>query len=155
MVGAWRETVFQEAGETRGTSSRIFWIPAFAGMTNSRQAEGNVPEGIQLPIVTCNTVSYQENPAFQEAVLDSSPSPICHFSRKPQRDALKLRIRKEPMLFVTPGCHASLSLLVVAPPCHFDRRAEKRENLMRDPARQHGAGYPAYGSRFERHGEMM
>ena len=41
----------------------------------------------------------------------------------------KLRMR-----FVTPGCHASLSLLVVAPPCHFDRRAGKRENLMCDPA---------------------
>jgi len=28
-------------------SSRVFWIPAFAGMTNSRQAAGNAPEGIQ------------------------------------------------------------------------------------------------------------
>ena len=28
-------------------SSRVFWIPAFAGMTNSRQAAGNEPEGIQ------------------------------------------------------------------------------------------------------------
>jgi hypothetical protein len=27
-------------------------------------------------------------------------------------------------VFVTPGCHASLSLLVVAPPCHFDRQWE-------------------------------
>jgi len=35
------------------------------------------------------------------------------------------------MLFVTPGCHLSMSLLVVAPPCRFDRRAEKRENLVR------------------------
>jgi hypothetical protein len=34
------------------------------------------------------------------------------------------------MLFVAPGCHASLSPLVVAPGCHFDRRAEKGENLM-------------------------
>jgi len=30
-----------------GESSRVFWIPAFAGMTNSRQAAGNAPEGIQ------------------------------------------------------------------------------------------------------------
>jgi hypothetical protein len=29
-------------------SSRVFWIPAFAGMTNSRQAAGNAPEGIQI-----------------------------------------------------------------------------------------------------------
>jgi len=35
------------------------------------------------------------------------------------------------LLFVTPDCHLSLSPLVVAPPCHFDRRAEKRENLVR------------------------
>jgi hypothetical protein len=28
-------------------SSRVLWIPAFAGMTNSRQAAGNAPEGIQ------------------------------------------------------------------------------------------------------------
>ena len=28
-------------------SSRVFWIPAFAGMTTSRQAVGNAPEGIQ------------------------------------------------------------------------------------------------------------
>ena len=28
-------------------SSRVFWIPAFAGMTNSRQAAGNEPQGIQ------------------------------------------------------------------------------------------------------------
>jgi len=28
-------------------SSRVFWIPASAGMTNSRQAAGNEPEGIQ------------------------------------------------------------------------------------------------------------
>jgi hypothetical protein len=25
-------------------SSRVFWIPAFAGMTNSRQAAGNAPD---------------------------------------------------------------------------------------------------------------
>ncbi len=54
------------------------------------------------------------------------------------------------MLFVAPGCHASLSSLVVTPPCHFDRRAGNRENLMCDPARQHGAGCPAYGSRVDR-----
>jgi len=48
--------------------------------------------------------------------------PIRHFFRKPERDA----------------------------PCHFDRRAENRENLMRDPARQYGAGYPGYGSHFDR-----
>ena len=29
-------------------SSRVFWIPASAGMTNSRQAAGNEPEGIQI-----------------------------------------------------------------------------------------------------------
>jgi hypothetical protein len=28
-------------------SSRAFWIPAFAGMTNSRQAAGNGPQAIQ------------------------------------------------------------------------------------------------------------
>jgi hypothetical protein len=28
-------------------SSPVFWIPAFAGMTNSRQAAGNAPQGIQ------------------------------------------------------------------------------------------------------------
>jgi len=28
-------------------SSRVFWIPAFAGMTNSRQAAGNEPHRIQ------------------------------------------------------------------------------------------------------------
>jgi len=28
-----------------GESSRVFWIPAFAGMTNSRQAAGNASEG--------------------------------------------------------------------------------------------------------------
>jgi len=33
--------------------------------------------------------------------------------------------------FVTPGCHLSLSLLVVTPPCHFDRKREKEENLKR------------------------
>jgi hypothetical protein len=31
-------------------SSRAFWIPAFAGMTNSRQAAGNAPQGIQKVI---------------------------------------------------------------------------------------------------------
>ena len=41
------------------------------------------------------------------------------------------------MLFVTPGCRLSLSLLVVASPCRFDRRAGNRENLMRDPAKQY------------------
>jgi hypothetical protein len=35
-----------------------------------------------------------------------------------------------------------LSLLVVTPPCHFDRRAENGENIMRP------------GSDFDRHGEM-
>jgi hypothetical protein len=30
-----------------GESSRAFWIPAFAGMTNSRQAAGNGPQAIQ------------------------------------------------------------------------------------------------------------
>jgi hypothetical protein len=29
-------------------SSRVLWIPAFAGMTTSRQAAGNEPEGIQI-----------------------------------------------------------------------------------------------------------
>ena len=29
-------------------SSRAFWIPAFAGMTNSRQAAGNGPQAIQM-----------------------------------------------------------------------------------------------------------
>jgi len=29
-------------------SSRVFWIPAFAGMTNSRQAAGNEPHRIQV-----------------------------------------------------------------------------------------------------------
>jgi len=28
-------------------SSRVFWIPAFAGMTNSRQASGDAPQAIQ------------------------------------------------------------------------------------------------------------
>jgi hypothetical protein len=30
-----------------GTSSGIFWIPAFASMTDSRQAAGNAPDVIQ------------------------------------------------------------------------------------------------------------
>jgi hypothetical protein len=34
-----------------GESSRVFWIPAFAGMTNARQAAGNAPEGI----IQCKT----------------------------------------------------------------------------------------------------
>jgi len=29
-------------------SSLLFWIPAFAGMTPSRQAAGNAPAGIQV-----------------------------------------------------------------------------------------------------------
>ena len=29
-------------------SSRAVWIPATAGMTNSRQAAGNAPEGIKM-----------------------------------------------------------------------------------------------------------
>lgn len=32
--------------------------------------------------------------------------------------------------FVTPGCHSSMSVLLVTPGCHFDRRVEKRENLV-------------------------
>ena len=39
--------------------------------------------------------------------------------------------KPQKLRFVTSGCHVSLSLLVVTPPCHFDRRAENRENLMR------------------------
>jgi len=37
-----------------GESSRVFWIPAFAGMTNSRQAAGNAPEGIQRGLMPCH-----------------------------------------------------------------------------------------------------
>jgi hypothetical protein len=33
-----------------GESSRAFWIPAFAGMTNSRQAAGNGPQAIQKKV---------------------------------------------------------------------------------------------------------
>ena len=35
------------------------------------------------------------------------------------------------MTLVMPGCHPSLSCLVVAPPCHFDRRGGNRDNIMR------------------------
>jgi len=35
------------------------------------------------------------------------------------------------LLFVIPGCHASLSCLVVTPPCRFDRRAGNRQNLIK------------------------
>ena len=31
---------------------------------------------------------------------------------------------------LTPGCHGSLSPLLVTPPCHFDRTWQIRENLM-------------------------
>jgi hypothetical protein len=31
-----------------GESSRAFWIPSSAGMTNSRQAAGSGPQGIQV-----------------------------------------------------------------------------------------------------------
>ena len=56
-----------------------------------------------------------------EELPDTSPSPIGHcFFRKPPR-----------LLFVTSGCRPSLSLLVVAPPCHFDRRGGNRDNIMR------------------------
>jgi hypothetical protein len=54
--------------------------------------------------------------------------------------------------------------MVVASPCHVDRIAENKENIMStllslpvrwcDPAKQYGAGCPAYGSHFERYGEM-
>jgi hypothetical protein len=50
-----------------------------------------------------------------------------------EKDAIhghEVRNCLEKMLFVTPGCHPSLSPLVVAPPCRFDRRGEKTENLM-------------------------
>jgi hypothetical protein len=56
---------------------------------------------------------------------------------RPSKAILRLGVRREldfyifrKMLFVTPGCHLSLSPVVVTPPCHFDRRAGKRENLM-------------------------
>ena len=42
------------------------------------------------------------------------------FSKKPPQ-----------VLFVSPGCHASLSPLVDTPGCHFDRKREKEENLIR------------------------
>jgi hypothetical protein len=45
--------------------------------------------------------------ALQQGLLGSSLSPIGIFSRKLME-----------MRFVTPGCHLSLSLLVVISPCH-------------------------------------
>jgi hypothetical protein len=51
---------------------------------------------------------------FQEILLDGSPPRIVIFLGKPPQ-----------VLFVTSGCHAPLSLLVVTPPCHFDRTREK------------------------------
>ena len=42
-------------------SSRAFWIPAFAGMTNSRQAAGNGPQAIQTDGQTKETVVKQED----------------------------------------------------------------------------------------------
>jgi hypothetical protein len=50
-------------------SSRVFWIPAFAGMTNSRQAAGNEPEGFQrlqakmciIKAKQCNSLTYIAN----------------------------------------------------------------------------------------------
>ncbi len=79
---------------------------------------------------------------FQEALLNSSPSPIIvvFFKKLPQ------------VLFVMPGCHLSLSCLVVGPGCHFDRRAENRENIMSTLPSLPVA--PAHGSDFERHGGL-
>jgi len=33
-------------------SSLLFWIPACAGMTNSQQAAGNAPKGIQCSMIS-------------------------------------------------------------------------------------------------------
>jgi hypothetical protein len=50
--------------------------------------------------------------------------PFLHllFARRLLREELDF-YRKLRMRFVIPGCHVSLSFLVVTPPCHFDRRA--------------------------------
>jgi hypothetical protein len=41
-------------------------------------------------------------------------------------------VRRSPgMLFVISGCHAFLSSPVVTLPCHFDRRAGNRQNLIK------------------------
>jgi hypothetical protein len=55
---------------------------------------------------------------FQEALLDGCLQPI-----------VIIFVKSLGMLFVILGCHASLSSLVVAPPCRFDRRAGNRENV--------------------------
>jgi hypothetical protein len=70
---------------------------------------------------------------LKKKLPDSFLLPIGRFFRKLKK-----------MLFVTSGCRLSLSLLVVAPPCRFDKRGGNRENLMRDPA----SGGPAkhYGA---------
>jgi hypothetical protein len=52
------------------------------------------------------------------------------------------------VLFVTPGCQSSMSPLVVASPCRFDRIAGKRETIIIRPG-SHLRG-PAVLSRVSR-----
>jgi hypothetical protein len=67
------------------------------------------------------TQSHGNPGMLSEEQPHTSPPPIGHyFFRKPPR-----------LLFVTSGCHASLSPLVDTPGCHFDRKREKEENLIR------------------------
>jgi hypothetical protein len=45
--------------------------------------------------------------------------------------------KKPPVvLFVTPGCHLSMSCLIVAPGCHFDKNVGIGENLGWRPGRK-------------------
>jgi hypothetical protein len=58
-------------------SSRVFWIPAFAGMTNSRQAAENAPEGIQSIARIRNkpgTYQFTVEAKNQEPALQGRPS---------------------------------------------------------------------------------
>jgi hypothetical protein len=60
---------------------------------------------------------------------------IEHFSKyyvtAPRRLSSIFLRKSHNVTLVMPGCHASLSPLVDTPGCHFDRKREKEENLIR------------------------
>ncbi len=72
----------------------------------------------------------------QVIVLQFPPAPLCgSLSAYTYNDRSgSCHLKKPPVRFVTPGCHACMSLLVVAPPCRFDREMRIRENLWGDRA---------------------
>jgi len=73
-------------------SSLLFWIPACAGMTNSQQAAGNAPKGIQCSMINVKCSMISVFPYFpfitsrkmlgSKKFLGSTQSPIDPISTK-------------------------------------------------------------------------